>query len=165
MEKPEEAAGMFDVLTYEKGASVLRMLEQYLGADRFRDGIRLYLRRHEYANAETTDLWDALEDSTKEPVRALMDSWIFQAGYPLISVEKDRASLILSQRIFRYLQDGDIPERKFHVPIFFARARNKGGVNQKPLLLTDARTPHRIARRCRVGGGQRRRPRVLPRAL
>ena len=117
---------MFDVLTYEKGASVLRMLEQYLGADRFRDGIRLYLRRHEYANAETTDLWDALEDSTKEPARALMDSWIFQAGYPLISVERKTGDLILSQRIFRYLQDGDHPERKFHVPVFFARARNRG---------------------------------------
>ena len=73
----------------KKGASVLRMLEQYLGADKFRDGIRVYLRRHEYANAETTDLWDAVEESTKEPARALMDSWIFQAGYPLISVEKD----------------------------------------------------------------------------
>ncbi|HEY2919905.1 MAG TPA: M1 family metallopeptidase, partial [Candidatus Binatia bacterium] len=42
VERPEEAAGMFDVLTYEKGASVLRMLEQYLGAEAFRDGIRLY---------------------------------------------------------------------------------------------------------------------------
>ena len=73
---------MFDVLTYEKGASVLRMLEQYLGDDAFRDGIRLYLRRHAYANAETTDLWDALEESTHQPARALMDSWIFQAGYP-----------------------------------------------------------------------------------
>ncbi|HSE87117.1 MAG TPA: M1 family aminopeptidase, partial [Candidatus Binatia bacterium] len=136
VERPEEAAGMFDVLTYEKGASVLRMLEQYLGADRFRDGIRLYLRRHEYANAETTDLWDALEDSTKEPARALMDSWIFQAGYPLISVERKTGDLILSQRIFRYLQDGDTPDRKFHVPVFL-RAGTKQGTVNKAVLLTD----------------------------
>src|SRR3990170_7914119 len=86
VEKPEEAAGMFDVLTYEKGASVLRMLEQYLGAEPFRDGIRLYLKRHQYANAETTDLWDAIEDSTRQPVRALMDTSLFQPGYPVISV-------------------------------------------------------------------------------
>ena len=52
---------MFDVLTYEKGAAVLRMLEQYLGAEEFRNGIRLYLKKHEYANTETSDLWDALE--------------------------------------------------------------------------------------------------------
>ncbi len=54
VERPEEAAGMFDVLTYEKGASVLRMLEQFLGAERFRDGIRLYLQRHQFANTETS---------------------------------------------------------------------------------------------------------------
>jgi puromycin-sensitive aminopeptidase len=136
VERPEEAAGMFDVLTYEKGASVLRMLEQYLGADKFRDGIRLYLRRHEYANAETTDLWDALEDSTKEPARALMDSWIFQAGYPLISVERKTSDLLLSQLIFRYLQDGDNPDRKFHVPVFLRVGTKQGTVN-KTVLLTD----------------------------
>ena len=136
VEKPEEAAGMFDVLTYEKGASVLRMLEQYLGADAFRDGIRLYLRRHEYANAETTDLWDALEESTKEPARALMDTWIFQAGYPLISVEKDGKELVLSQRIFRYLQDSDVPDRCWHVPVF-VRAGIKGEIINKTVLLTE----------------------------
>ena len=136
VERPEEAAGMFDVLTYEKGASVLRMLEQYLGNDSFRDGIRLYLRRHAYANAETTDLWDALEESTHQPARALMDSWIFQPGYPLLSVEKDGHGLVLSQRLFRYLQDGDVPDRKFHVPIFLRIGTKQGTVNQT-VLLTD----------------------------
>jgi puromycin-sensitive aminopeptidase len=136
VERPDEAAGMFDVLTYEKGASVLRMLEQYLGDDSFRDGIRLYLRRHAYANAETTDLWDALEESTHRPARSLMDSWIFQAGYPLLSVEKDGQGLVLSQRLFRYLQDGDVPDRKFHVPIFL-RAGTQAGTINKIVLLTD----------------------------
>src|SRR5580765_5296840 len=136
VEKPEEAAGMFDVLTYEKGASVLRMLEQYLGAEAFRDGIRLYLRHHAYANAETTDLWDALEESTRQPVRALMDTWIFQAGYPLIRVEKKPGGLRLSQEIFRYLQNGSDQERKWHVPIFL-RAGTKTGVIEKTILLAD----------------------------
>jgi puromycin-sensitive aminopeptidase len=136
VERPEEAAGMFDILTYEKGASVLRMLEQYLGAEAFRDGIRLYLSRHAYANAETTDLWDALEESTKEPVRALMDTWIFQAGYPLISVEKGPRGLRLNQQMFRYLQDGSDQERKWHVPIFL-RAGTKTGVIEKTILLAD----------------------------
>jgi puromycin-sensitive aminopeptidase len=136
VERPEEAAGMFDVLTYEKGASVLRMLEQYLGDNAFRDGIRLYLHRHQYANAETTDLWDALEESTHQPARALMDSWIFQAGYPLLSVKKDGRSLVLSQRLFRYLQDDQALDRKFHVPVFL-RAGVKGRTIDKIVLLTD----------------------------
>jgi puromycin-sensitive aminopeptidase len=136
VERPEEAAGMFDVLTYEKGASVLRMLEQYLGAEAFRDGIRLYLRRHQYANAETTDLWDAIEDSTHQPVRALMDSWIFQPGYPLINVEKSSGGIVLSQRLFRYLPDDAGQEQKWLVPIFL-RAGAKSGVLTKTILLAD----------------------------
>jgi puromycin-sensitive aminopeptidase len=136
VKRPEEAAGMFDVLTYEKGASVLRMLEQYLGGEAFRDGIRLYLRRHAYGNAETTDLWDALEDSTKQPARALMDTWIFQPGYPLVGVEKNGSAIRLTQQIFRYLQDGSDRDRKWHVPIFL-RAGTKAGVVSKTLLLTE----------------------------
>ena len=135
VERPEEAAGMFDVLTYEKGASVLRMLEQYLGDEAFRDGIRLYLKRHAYGNAETTDLWDALEESTKQPARSLMDTWIFQAGYPLISVEKNGASIRLTQQMFRYLQDGSDRDRQWYVPIFL-RAGTKAGVVEKNILLT-----------------------------
>jgi puromycin-sensitive aminopeptidase len=136
VERPEEAAGMFDVLTYEKGASVLRMLEQYLGDQAFRDGIRLYLRRHAYGNAETTDLWDALEDSTKQPARSLMDSWIFQPGYPVIGVERAGKSIRLTQRIFRYLQDDSDHDRKWHAPIFL-RAGTSSGIIEKTLLLTE----------------------------
>jgi len=136
VERPEEAAGMFDVLTYEKGASVLRMLEQYLGAEAFRDGIRVYLQRHQYANAETTDLWDALEKSTEQPVRTLMDSWIFQPGYPLITVEKHGRGVRLTQQIFRYLQDGSISDQRWYVPIFL-RAGSKSGIFRQTLLLTE----------------------------
>jgi len=136
VERPDEAAGMFDVLTYEKGASVLRMLEQYLGADAFRDGIRVYLQRHQYANAETTDLWDALENSSEQPVRTLMDSWIFQPGYPLITVEKHGRGLRLTQQIFRYLQDGSTSGQRWYVPIFL-RAGAKSGIFRQTLLLAE----------------------------
>ena len=83
---------MFDVLTYEKGASVLRMLEQYLGAAVFRDGVREYLRRHAYANADTGDLWAALGRAARQPIPEVMDGWIFQPGYPLVSARLDGAS-------------------------------------------------------------------------
>ena len=95
---PHEADGMFDLLTYQKGASVLRMLEQYLGADGFRAGIRRYLKAREYGNAETTDLWDAIEEATGEPVRRIMDTWIFQGGHPIVSVSADGDTLTLSQK-------------------------------------------------------------------
>ena len=84
---PDECMGMFDVLTYIKGCSVLRMLEQYLGATTFRDGIRDYLGRHAYANARTGDLWSALESASGQPVGEIMDSWILQGGFPIVSVD------------------------------------------------------------------------------
>ncbi|MBI1843189.1 MAG: M1 family metallopeptidase [Actinobacteria bacterium] len=116
---PEDAEGMFDVLTYQKGGSVLRMLEQYLGTDRFRAGIRLYLTKHAHGNAETTDLWDAIEEATGEPVRAIMDSWIFQGGYPLVGVERDGPHLTLTQQRFRFLPDPTDPadQAEWSVPV------------------------------------------------
>lgn len=102
-----DAEGMFDVLTYEKGASVVRMLQQYLGEDRFQAGIRHYLDTHQFANTETTDLWDAIEEATGEPVRQIMDSWIFHPGHPVvsISVADDRRSLHLRQDRFSFAPD------------------------------------------------------------
>ena len=91
---------MFDVLTYEKGAAVLRMLEQYLGAEVFRDGVRAYLHEHAYANAETGDLWDALGRAASQPMPAVMDAWIFQPGYPLVSARLDGNELVLTQQRF-----------------------------------------------------------------
>jgi len=84
---PNDARGMFDVLTYQKGGSVLRMLEQYLGEDVFRDGIRRYLNQHAYANTVTEDLWVALGEASDKPVDEIMNTWILQGGHPLVRVE------------------------------------------------------------------------------
>jgi puromycin-sensitive aminopeptidase len=100
---PREADAMFDVLTYEKGASVLRMLEQYLGNEIFREGVRDYLRTHRFANADTGDLWSALGRASREPIPAVMDGWIFSPGYPLVSVRREGDELVLSQQRFTYL--------------------------------------------------------------
>ena len=102
---PREADAMFDVLTYEKGASVLRMLEQYLGPDVFRAGVREYLVRHRYANADTVDLWAALGRASRQPIPAVMDGWIFAPGYPVVSVGVEGTELVLRQQRFTYLAE------------------------------------------------------------
>ncbi len=103
---PKEAEAMFDVLTYEKGASVLRMLEQHIGPTVFRDGVRHYLTAHAYGNAETTDLWVSLGQTSQQDVPALMNEWIFSPGYPLLSLAVESSStLILTQRRFAYAED------------------------------------------------------------
>jgi puromycin-sensitive aminopeptidase len=100
---PKEAEGMFDLLTYEKGCAVLRMLEQHIGPEVFRDGVRAYLKAHEYGNTVTADLWDALEDASGAPVRGMMDTFILQGGHPLVSLTGGT----LSQTPFAY---GPLPE-------------------------------------------------------
>jgi puromycin-sensitive aminopeptidase len=100
---PRDADAMFDVLTYEKGASVLRMLEQYLGPEVFREGVREYLRRHAYANAATGDLWAALGRASGQAIPALMDGWIFHPGFPIVSARREDGHLVLAQQRFTYL--------------------------------------------------------------
>ena len=99
---PADCEGMFDVLTYQKGGSLLRMLEQYLGEQTFREGVSHYLRLHSYKNTETNDLWDAIESTSGEPVRRIMDSWIWQPGFPLINaaLSGDGTRVELSQQRF-----------------------------------------------------------------
>jgi len=138
VQAPAECDGMFDVLTYQKGGSLLRMLEQYLGEPEFRAGVSHYLTTHEYGNTETSDLWDAIEEANPAtPVRALMDSWIWQRGYPLVTVRREGDEVVLGQQRFTFgvaADDiGDGAATIFVVPLHL----RIGGVDSKVLLEGD----------------------------
>ncbi len=144
---PKDADAMFDVLTYEKGAAVLRMLEQHLGPAVFRDGVRDYLRTHAYANADTGDLWTSLGKTAKLPVPDLMDAWIFKPGYPLLTAElKGDSELVLTQQRFTYLPEppagadsGSERDHRWQVPIQL-RIVAGGKAETRRLLLKDKET-------------------------
>jgi puromycin-sensitive aminopeptidase len=146
---PKDADAMFDVLTYEKGASVLRMMEQYLGPDVFRAGVRLYLERHKFANTETGDLWEALGEASQQPIPAVMDGWVFRAGYPLVSARLDGHQLVLSQQRFTYLPHPPAGEKpsgdagtEWQVPLQIRlTAGGRCTVRRLPLKEAEARLP------------------------
>jgi puromycin-sensitive aminopeptidase len=94
----EEASESFDAITYEKGGAILRMVEGYLGEEKFREGIRIYMRRHREANAD--DLWASLAESSGQPILELANGWIRQTGYPLISLSEQAGKLRITQRRF-----------------------------------------------------------------
>ncbi|KAJ3321940.1 hypothetical protein HDU76_013989, partial [Blyttiomyces sp. JEL0837] len=89
---PSEIEGIFDDISYAKGASLLRMLENWLNAVRdkkyFFNRISEYLKRYSYTNAETAELWAAL-DLPGLKLAKVMDSWTSQPGYPVLIVEQD----------------------------------------------------------------------------
>jgi aminopeptidase N len=97
---PEEIRTIFDTISYEKGASSIHMLERFLGKEAFRDGLRHYLKTHSYANTDTTDLWQALEDVSGKPVKDFMATWIEQAGFPLVRATVTDTQVHLTQEQF-----------------------------------------------------------------
>ena len=98
-----DAERAFDEITYNKGQAFIRMLENYLGHDKFRDGLRTYMKAHAYGNTTTADLWAALNAATGEPVSDIAANWTEQPGFPLVSVAVDGSkpdALDLTQRRF-----------------------------------------------------------------
>jgi puromycin-sensitive aminopeptidase len=140
---PKDAEAMFDVLTYEKGASVLRMLEQHIGPTIFRDGVRDYLRAHAYGNADTNDLWVSLGKIAKQPVPELMNGWIFQPGFPLVTATVSPSSeLTITQQRFSYLSDeqsAPSQDQRWQIPLQLQiTAGGKAGTSR--MLLTEKST-------------------------
>jgi puromycin-sensitive aminopeptidase len=133
VEEPREAMGMFDAITYQKGGAVLRMLEQYLGADVYRDGIRRYLREHAHGNTVTTDLWAALEASSGEPVSDVMASWILQGGHPTVRCHEGALSQAPFE--FRPAESASAIGSGWQVPVL---VRPLYEADQTALLLGDA---------------------------
>ena len=125
---PADAESMFDLLTYEKGAGVVRMLEQFLGEEVFRDGVRRYLSAHLGGNTDNEDLWTALEEASDQPVGDLMHAWIFQGGFPVVEGTVEDSTCTLVQRRFRY--DGMDDDGQWQVPV---RIRTTAG-EQRVLL-------------------------------
>jgi aminopeptidase N len=118
---PAEASQAFDEITYQKGQAVIRMLEAYLGAEGFRDGIRRYLRAHAYGNATTADLWAQLAATSGQPVEPVATSFTHQPGVPLIVAEPGacrdgRRTIALRQERF-VLNAPDAQPLAWQVPI------------------------------------------------
>ncbi|CAI2178500.1 20254_t:CDS:10 [Funneliformis geosporum] len=102
-----EISQIFDAISYYKGASVIRMLSTFIGENVFLSGIRRYLKRHEFSNASTDDLWKALTEESGNDVGKFMTGWTRVVGYPVLTV-KEPAPDTLEIRQCRFLSTGVI---------------------------------------------------------
>ncbi|KAL4244429.1 Aminopeptidase [Abortiporus biennis] len=123
---------MFDVLSYKKAASVLRMLSNFVGEDLFLKGVSTYLKAHLYDNSVTEDLWNAISEVTGLDITFVMDNWVKKMGFPVITVTETEHGILIRQD--RFLETG-IAESKdnetiWAVPLFFLTVSQDG----KPLI-------------------------------
>jgi len=84
---PEEINELFDSISYEKAAAVLRMIESYVSPEVFRRGVNVYLRKFSYGNATAEDFWNSLSAASGRPVDKIMPTFVDQAGEPLVTVK------------------------------------------------------------------------------
>lgn len=141
VKRADEINQIFDAISYSKGSCVLRMISKFLGEDTFMEGIRLYLKKHAYANTETKDLWRALTTASGKDVEAVMDIWTKHVGYPVVTVTEDADKNTLHVKQNRFLRSGDVKpeEDKTLYPVFLA-LRTKDGVQEDLVLDTRERT-------------------------
>ncbi|XP_020706338.2 endoplasmic reticulum aminopeptidase 2-like isoform X4 [Athalia rosae] len=97
---PSEIEAIFDTISYNKGASILYMLEEFLLEDVMKKGLNDYLNSHKYGNADTGDLWAVFTKHANHSfdVKSIMDTWTQQMGYPLITINRKGNTIYATQK-------------------------------------------------------------------
>ncbi len=112
---PEEIEELFDEISYGKGASILRMIEAYIGPDNFQKGVSKYLQQFRYSNASGRDLWDHLQQASGLDVSHIMGEWISKIGYPVVKASLSQGKLVLEQE--RFLLSGAREKQIWPIPV------------------------------------------------
>jgi tricorn protease interacting factor F2/3 len=112
---PEEIEELFDEISYGKGASILRMIEAYIGPDNFQKGVSKYLQQFQYSNASGRDLWDHLQQASGLDVSHIMGEWISKIGYPVVKASLSQGKLVLEQE--RFLLSGSSEKQIWPIPV------------------------------------------------
>lgn len=121
----------FNMGFYKKSSCVLDMLTSYIGGDAFLEGLRNYIQKFKYGNAEDNDLWESLAQASGRDVSVMMESWLSKEGFPLIEVCLDKLdnSLRLRQRKFPIQAKGRLEETdslwQIPVPIIVSNEQNQ----------------------------------------
>jgi alanyl aminopeptidase len=142
IETKDDIENAFDGITYTKGSAVLAMFEARLGENRFRQGVRAYLRKHAYGNATTEDFLSALAGSGDKGLPAAFSTFLDQAGVPLITVRvkaeaNSHCKLLLSQKRFLPAGSKGTAQQTWQVPICIRYAVG-GKIHRTKLLMTKA---------------------------
>lgn len=130
---PDEIGTLFDgAIVYAKGARLLRMLQYYIGHEAFQAGLKTYFATHAYKNTEADDLWNALAQASGKDIAGLMNAWISQPGYPVVSVQEGAEGTAISQKQF-FIGPHQTSTRLWPIPL-------DASSSEVPALLSTAET-------------------------
>jgi aminopeptidase N len=142
----DAARTAFDTITYDKGYAFVRMLEAFLGEEKFRAGLRAFMRKHAYSSATTADLWAALTEASGVPITQIAASFIEQPGIPLVQVsarcQNDTTEVTL--RLERFSLNNPYAEKRiWQVPVVIGQPGEPSAaqsvlVDDKPARVTFA---------------------------
>ena len=124
-------------IIYNKGGSILRQIQGYIGEDSFKQGLQHYLKTYAYDCAASQDLWQSFEAVTQQPISELMKSWIEQPGYPIITVSRQKGQLVLDQKRFSYLTNES--EQSWLIPITVNLFLKTGETRKLSVLMDEPR--------------------------
>jgi tricorn protease interacting factor F2/3 len=122
-------------IIYNKGGSVLRQIQGYIGDENFKSGLQHYLKNFEYGCAASHHLWDSFEAVSREPIGDMMQSWINQPGYPMITASRAGRNLTLRQKRFTYLPNDS--GQQWMVPLTLRLFSGTGAAQSLTVLLED----------------------------
>jgi aminopeptidase N len=115
-----QAGTAFDLISYQKGSQVIRMIEDWISPDKFRDGMRIYMKAHQYSSATSADLWAALGQASGRDVATMATGFTEQPGIPLVHVARrcagSHATLTLTQDRFT-IHDPKAAKLNWIVPV------------------------------------------------
>ena len=141
----EQASQAFDSITYQKGESVIRMLENYVGELAWRNGVRAYMQKHKYGNTVSDDLWTSIEKAAGKPVKAIAHDFTLQPGVPLVRVGVPACTAgetVVTLAQAEYSRDQ--PQRKplaWRVPVL---ARTLGATSEARTVIDKGQTTLRV---------------------
>jgi tricorn protease interacting factor F2/3 len=131
---------LFDEISYDKGGSVLRMIEGYLGGEKFQKAIRNYIRMFQYQNTVARDLWDRFEEASGDLTAEMIEKFVMQPGFPLVTVRFENNHLQLQQERFLFLGT-DKGKLTWDVPLVLQHKNH----DSKKLILTTKQTEVKLS--------------------
>jgi aminopeptidase N len=140
VDTPDEINQVFDAIAYQKTAAVLRMVEGYVGASSYRDGINAYLKKFAYGNAAGEGLWTTLAAATHKPVDTILSSYVTQGSMPLVSVSTTCTGSTTELSLAQKPISNAVPaSTTWNIPVCYKRARN-GKVEPAACAVLSGRT-------------------------